>query len=343
MKLHCSLVSHLKFITATGVLALLAACGGSDSASSAAPSAKLLGGKMLAAVATPPAPANIRMHFHRAAGDASQWGVYSWDGPVNPSPGWISGRFMMTQGDDFGGYVDIPVNTAKSAIWFLVTDGSGNKNCGTDQSANFSPDIAGNGQEVWMLEGDCTVYSAPPAISYGNLNNASAHWLSASTLAWPGAAAGGNYRLYYAANGGLGSSSAGVTDAAGSAAKASGQFAVAQLDANGKMVQVTSLQMSGMLDSVFAPAAASATLGLSYDRNGVPTFRVWAPTAKSVGLKLYPDATSASTQTRAMNRDAASGVWSYSAPDASWVNRYYYTYQVQVLSRWPATRWSTTA
>ncbi|MYM98913.1 alpha-1,6-glucosidase domain-containing protein, partial [Duganella vulcania] len=123
-------------------------------------------------------------------------------------------------------------------------------------------------------------------------------------------------------------------DAAGIAAKASGQFAVAQFDAGGKLLQVTSLQMSGMLDSVFAPAAANATLGLSYDRAGVPTFRVWAPTAKSVSLQLYPDATSASTQTRAMSRDAASGIWSYTAPDASWVNRYYYTYQVRVLSRW---------
>ncbi|WP_254504513.1 alpha-1,6-glucosidase domain-containing protein, partial [Duganella vulcania] len=123
-------------------------------------------------------------------------------------------------------------------------------------------------------------------------------------------------------------------DAAGIAAKASGQFAVARFDAGGKLLQVTSLQISGMLDSVFAPAAANATLGLSYDRAGAPTFRVWAPTAKSVSLQLYPDATSASTQSRAMTRDAASGVWSYTAPDASWVNRYYYTYQVRVLSRW---------
>ncbi|MYM97042.1 pullulanase-associated domain-containing protein, partial [Duganella vulcania] len=220
MKLHCSLVSQLKCITATGVLALLAACGGNDSASTAAPANKLLASMMVAAA--PPAPASIRMHFHRAAGDASQWGVYSWDGPVNPSAGWITGRFMMTQGDDFGGYVDIPVNTAKSAIWFLVTDGSGNKNCGSDQSANFTPDIASKGQEVWMLEGDCTVYSAPPTISYGNLNNASAHWLSAATLAWPGAPAGGSYKLYYAANGGLGSDAGGVTGADGSIALATG-------------------------------------------------------------------------------------------------------------------------
>ncbi|CAN7260574.1 pullulanase-type alpha-1,6-glucosidase [Duganella sp. LjRoot269] len=371
MELRCSLVSHLKVMAAAGMLAALAACGGGDTqGGAAAPAAKLLGGRVVMAAATPVAAGNIRMHYHRAQNDASQWGVYSWDGPVNPSPAWISGRFMMTQSDDFGGYVDIPVDTAKSAIWFLVTDGSGNKNCGNDQSAGFNANIGSAGQEVWMLEADCTVYSTQPALTFGNLNNASAHWLAADTLAWPGVPAGGaSYTLYYAANGGLGSGVAGVSgadgsialtaaalpaalrqkyphlagataltmsaaDAAGIAAKASGQFAVAQFDAAGKLLQVTSLQMSGMLDSVFAGAAASTTLGVSFERNGAPTFRVWAPTAKSVSLNLYPDATSASTVTRAMTRNAASGVWSYTAPDASWVNRYYYTYNVQVLSRW---------
>ena len=42
--------------------------------------------------------------------------------------------------------------------------------------------IATVGQQVWMLEGDCTVYTAEPAISLGNLNGASAHWLSATTF-----------------------------------------------------------------------------------------------------------------------------------------------------------------
>ena len=59
-----------------------------------------------------------------------------------------------------------------------------------------------------------------------------------------------------------------------------------------------------------------------------------APTAKAVSLVLYPDANSASNGTVAMTRNAASGVWSYTAPDANWVNRYYYNYNVQVLSRW---------
>jgi pullulanase-type alpha-1,6-glucosidase len=311
------------------------------------------------------------MHYHRAQNDTAQWGIYAWDGPVTPSSTWITDRFMMTQSDSFGGYADIPVNTSKSAIWFLLTDGSGNKNCGSDQSAAFNSNIASAGQEVWMLEGDCTVYASQPAVSYGNLNSASAHWLNATTLAWPGApASGASYTLYYAANGGLGSGPDGVTgadgsialssasalpaalqqkyphlasatalsmsasDAAGIATKASSQFAIAQFDANGKLVLVTSLQLSGMLDSVFAGAANNATLGVSFERNGAPTFRVWAPTAKSVRLNLYADASSASTLNRAMTRNAASGIWSYTAPDASWVNRYYYTYNVQVLSRW---------
>ncbi|WP_229262335.1 pullulanase-type alpha-1,6-glucosidase [Duganella guangzhouensis] len=369
----------MKFMLAVAALTSLAACGGGGSDTDAAtptPKASTLAavslqGSVSALAATPVAAGNIRMHYHRAQGDTAQWGVYSWDGPVTPSSAWITDRFMMTQSDSFGGYVDIPINTSKSAIWFLVTDGSGNKNCGNDQSATFNSYIATAGQEIWMLEGDCTVYNSQPAISYGNLNNASAHWLDNATLAWPGVpASGASYRLYYAANGGLGSAPEGVTGADGSialsasatlpaalltkyphlagatalsmsssdaatiAAKASNQFAVAQFNASGQIVQVTSLQIAGMLDSVFASSAASATLGLSFERNGAPTFRLWAPTAKSVSLSLYPDASSASTVTRAMTKNAASGVWSYTAPDASWINRYYYTYNVQVLSRW---------
>jgi pullulanase/glycogen debranching enzyme len=379
MELNCSLVSRLKFALATGTLAALAACGGGGAADTQAPAAKALGGRTPQGAATtiassPVAAGNIRMHFHRTQGDAAQWGVYSWDGPLNPSSAWITDRFMMSQSDNFGGYVDIPVNTGKSAIWFLVTDGSGNKNCGNDQSANFNSNITSAGQEVWLLEGDCTVYNTQPAISFGNLNSANVHWLTASTFAWPGVpVSGASYKLYYAANGGLGSGVDGISGADGSialtsaaslpsalqqkyphlasatalsmsssdaatiAAKASNQFAIAQFDSTGKLVQVTSLQLSGMLDSVFAGAAANATLGVSYAQRGTvgaPTFRVWAPTAKSVSLNLYPDANAAIAVTRAMTRDAASGVWSYTAPDASWVNRYYYTYNVQVLSRW---------
>jgi len=372
MKIGSSLISRFGI----GVLlaSLLAACGGgaSDPQQAAAAPLRLASAVTSTSTAAPVAPGNIRMHFHRVQGDESQWGVYSWDGPQQPSPAWITGRFMFANSDAFGGYVDIPLIAGKSAIAFLVTDGSGNKNCGADQHADLAADVMAHGQEVWMLEGDCTVYASQPALSYGNLATAKAHWLSAAMLAWPGAPAGATYRLYYATNGGMSASpdaAAGLagadgslalqpatlpdtlrqkfphlagatalrladTDAARVAGLASAQFAIAQFDTGGNLVQVTSLQQAGMLDDLFSARAGTAQLGLSFDRQGVPTFRVWAPTARSVRLDVYASANAAGATSVAMTPDAASGVWTYTAPNAAWTNKAYYTYTVQVLSRW---------
>jgi pullulanase/glycogen debranching enzyme len=371
-----SLTSRLRLAAALCASILIGGCGAGDAGSSAVQqggAANRLLAQGPTASAAPVAPGSIRMHFHRVQNDAAQWGVYSWDGPQQPSSAWITDRFMFTGTDSFGGYVDIPLAAGKSAIWFLVTDGTGFKNCGADQGAKLNADVYTKGQEVWLLEGDCTIYGSAPALSYGNLGAASAHWLSATTLAWPGVpASSASYKLFYAANGGLGATPdattglagaegsfdlmpaslseairgkyphlAGATglqlsaaDAVKAAQQASGQFAIAQYDGAGNLVQVTSLQMAGMLDEVFAAAASRAELGVTFDRAGVPTFRVWAPTAKSVAVNVYADANGSAAATYPMAKDAASGVWRYTAPDAAWTNRAYYTYTVKVLSRW---------
>jgi pullulanase len=377
MTIRRSLTSRLRFAAAVCVSAFLAGgvvgCGAGDTTQQASASGTRLLAQAPTASATPVAPGSIRMHFHRVQNDAAQWGVYSWDGPQHPSSAWITDRFMFANTDAFGGYVDIPLAAGKSAIWFLVTDGTGFKNCGNDQHADLNADLASKGQEIWLLEGDCSVYNSQPALSYGNLAGASAHWLSATTLAWPGVpASGAGYKLFYASNAGLSATPDAATGLAGAdgsftltaaplsdairqkyphlagatglqlaapdavkiAQLASSQFAIAQYDGGGNLVQVTSLQMAGMLDDVFATRAAEAELGLSFNLLGMPTFRVWAPTAKSVALNLYASATDASATTVAMTRDAASGVWSYTSPNVLLANRAYYTYTVQVLSRW---------
>jgi len=366
-----SLTSWSGWLAAASDIALAGCGAGADDPSrqgSASASRQLAVTASAGADAPAVAAGTIRMHYHRIQGDSAQWGVYSWDGPRTPSAAWITDRFMFSASDSFGGYVDIPLAAGKSAIAFLVTDGSGNKSCANDQQAALNADIATRGQEIWMQEGDCTVYAAPPVLKLGNLAGASAHWLTATTLAWPGAPAAGSYKLFYAANGGLAFTSAGTSgvdasfdlslaplpdalrakyphlagatglrladkDAARLAALASGQFAIAQYDAAGNLVQATSLQNAGMLDEVFASRARDAELGVSFKRN-VPTFRVWAPTAKSVALNVYAGASAASATTVPMTRDPASGVWSYTAPNNSWTNRAYYTYTVNVLSRW---------
>jgi pullulanase/glycogen debranching enzyme len=364
------LISRLGVAVATCASLLLAGCGAGEASQQGTQS----GTRLLAATAaaTAVAPGSIRMHFHRVQNDTAQWGVYSWDGPQHPSSAWITDRFMFANSDGFGGYVDIPLAAGKSAISFLVTDGSGSKNCGADQHADLNADVVTKGQEVWMLEGDCTVYATQPALSFGNLAFANAQWLTRTTLAWPGVPTGGRYKLFYAANGGLAPTAGGTLGLAGAeqafdvtpaalpdairrkyphlagatglrlsdadadkvAAMVSGQFAIAQYDGGGNLVQVTSLQTAGLLDDLYAAKATQAQLGVSFDAKGLATFRVWAPTAKSVALNLYAGANAATATTVPMTRDATSGVWRYTSADPQLANRAYYTYTVQVLSRW---------
>lgn len=319
--------------------------------------------------ATPLAAGTLRVHFHRIQNDAGKWGVFSWEGPKVPSKEWIKDRFIFTQTDSFGAYVDIPLDTSKSAIKFLVTDGDGNKNCGSDQSKNFRSDIASKGQEVWMVEGSCDVSDTPPSISVANFLDSKAHWLNQSTIAWPAVPSSGSYKLYFAANAGIAASGNTITGADGSftlsvesaglsstlqnkyphlksstalkladadlasvKSKLKGQVVIAQFDGS-KLVQATSLQMAGVLDDVYA-GAANGKLGLSFDANNVPSFKLWAPTAKSVKLNLYADASSDSKTSVDMVEDTATGIWSYTAPDARSTNTAFYTFSVNVFSRW---------
>jgi pullulanase len=202
------------------------------------------------------------------------------------------------------------------------------------------------------------------------LGSAQAIWLNATTIVWPNVDTTHTYKLYYSASANL---SAGTNDIAGednvggvaltagtlsaslqnafpqyasataltlptmTAAQISSlltdQLAVVQYSgstpANG-----TEVQIGAVLDNQYGSAAGGATLGVSFNpATDVPTFQVWAPTATSVQLNLYPTAGAASPIVFAMTENSGSGVWSYTAADASWTNVAYYTYTVSVFSR----------
>ena len=245
------------------------------------------------------------------------------------------------------------------------------KDCPNDQQVNLNADLASKGQEVWIVSGDCSVYGSEPA-RY-SIAGARAVWLTADTLLWPGAAAANTYQLLTAANGGLTAGASGITGSDGSyaltvdsggfaglpaalrarypqyngatvlklstplsasqlASALTGQAALTQ-SSSGKIVDGTQLQLAPVLDAVYAGGAQSATLGVSFS-SSVPTFAVWAPTAKSVKLNVYDSATATSpSSTVAMAMDSGSGVWRYTAPDSSWTNQKYYSYTVQVHVR----------
>ena len=180
--------------------ALLAGCGGGGGSTSSTPTPT--------PVASIPAK-TLRMHFHRTQKDEASWGVYAFEGPAKPSAAWIKDRFLFTQSDSFGGYVDIALDSTKTTVKFLVTDGDGSKNCGNDQALPIAANIASTGQEVWMLEGSCTISDKVLPITLANFSDAKALWLDKTTLAWPGVPATGSYKMVYAANGNI------TVDAAG--------------------------------------------------------------------------------------------------------------------------------
>ena len=91
----------------------------------------------------------------------------------------------------------------------------------------------------------------------------------------------------------------------------------------------TGVQIPGVLDDVYANDAA---LGPTFSV-GLPTLRVWAPTAHSVKLRLYDSPTGDAYSTVPMTRNDATGVWSATGP-RDWQGLYY-VYEVEVWQ--PAT------
>jgi pullulanase len=103
------------------------------------------------------------------------------------------------------------------------------------------------------------------------------------------------------------------------------QLAVVAFNQEGKVIDATSVQIPGVLDDLYA---YSGPLGVEISA-GVPTLRVWAPTARSVNLQLFPDASSPEEQVLPLTLDPITGVWSITG-EAGWLNKYY-LYDVEVF------------
>ncbi len=208
-----------------------------------------------------------------------------------------------------------------------------------------------------------SVAPGAPFTPPGNLAELRARWVAADTVAWDVPLEEGYaYALSYALNGGMHPGFTGiegadgaitlVVDAAGmgedvlakfphvagqAALRISetdlalvpemlrGQLAVSVSDAAGNLVDVTSVQIPGVLDDLYT---YDGSLGVVL-ADGVPALKVWAPTAQNVALLLFDDSGRNTEPTRhEMSRDDASGVWRVNgSPD--WLGKFY-LYEVTV-------------
>ena len=126
------------------------------------------------------------------------------------------------------------------------------------------------------------------------------------------------------------------------AAALKGQVAVSSIATDGSLKYVTSVQTAGVLDDLFFFPGALGVIFPSRDgedsRNLNPChgdeilFRVWAPTAQSLNVQLFNQASdSAPAQTPAMHEN--NGAWS-ACVNSNWSNKYYlYDLRVYVPSQ----------
>ena len=173
---------------------------------------------------------------------------------------------------------------------------------------------------------------------------ARAHWVTADTIAWPrdlvdADAADLTFSLHHSPTGGLGLADGEVTDGdalpltydpAGLPADVTATFpalagyAALHVDPSdaAELLQgelrvlaatdegpaaFTGVQIPGVVDDLYADAAADADLGVTWDGD-VPSFALWAPTAQDVDLLLWTGATSAAPQ-RVPAARGSDGVW----------------------------------
>jgi pullulanase len=99
-------------------------------------------------------------------------------------------------------------------------------------------------------------------------------------------------------------------------------------DDRNNLLAATGVQIAGVLDDLFAPAAGEQ-LGPTW-KDATLWLAVWAPTARSVTLKLYDTASGSPHQLVPMRRDDTTGIWSVTG-HPSWQGRYY-TYLVSVYA-----------
>ena len=256
-------------------------------------------------------------------------------------------------------------------IIHIGTDDAG-KDPGPDMQMPLSQDDPDFARMNWVFSGNANVYEFP-IVSLGvSIQGAAAHWLTANTFVWntPVADTAPVVKLFYSTDASLtvnnsdeieGGSSIELTPVAAddsltqlvphlanaavfsanftaeqAKAMAKNQLALAAYNSDNELISASYVQVAKVLDDLYASgdnSALDAQLGVRYNGNDV-SVAVWAPTARSVKLKLY-NASKAATATHNMTADATTGVWRYNGSRSA-LDRQFYRFEVEVYH--PLTR-----
>ncbi|HDN9826169.1 TPA: pullulanase-type alpha-1,6-glucosidase [Aeromonas salmonicida] len=271
--------------------------------------------------------------------------------------GWDDKANTPTAVDSFGPSWVVPLAKLEGCINFIARNGDLANLTGADMKVVFSdhPD-----RTVAIVAGKSEVFDsrADAFTAAFGVAGASAHLIDGNTLIWQGGKDKPHVRLYYTESGTIKANAEGVfdfpylsltatsltaeqqakyphlKDAAAFALPSGkdlkpllkGELVAIGTDADGILQGATLVQSAGALDALYAEEATKLAYGAIVEGGNV-TFRLWAPTAKSVKLALFDEQHKALGE-RTMTQDDASGSWSVQG--GSELVGKFYRYDIQV-------------
>lgn len=271
--------------------------------------------------------------------------------------GWDDKANTPAAVDGFGPSWVVPLSKVEGCINFIARNGDLANLTGSDMKVVFSdhPD-----RTVAIVAGKNEIFGsrAEAFTAAFGVAGASAHLIDGNTLIWQGGKDKPHVRLYYTESGTIKANAEGVfdfpyitltptsltaeqqakyphlKDAAAFALPAGkdlkpllkGELVAIGTDAEGILQGATLVQSAGALDALYSEAATKLTYGAVVEGGNV-TFRLWAPTARSLKLALF-DEQHKSLGERTMTLDEASGSWSVQG--GSELVGKFYRYDIQV-------------
>ncbi|MBL0561725.1 pullulanase-type alpha-1,6-glucosidase [Aeromonas hydrophila] len=271
--------------------------------------------------------------------------------------GWDDKVNTPAAADGFGPSWVVPLSKLEGCINFIARNGDLANLTGSDMKVVFSdhPD-----RTVAIVAGKNEIFGsrAEAFTAAFGVAGASAHLIDGNTLIWQGGKDKPHVRLYYTESGTIKANAEGVfdfpyitlaptsltaeqqakyphlKDAAAFALPAGkdlkpllkGELVAIGTDADGILQGATLVQSAGALDALYSEVATKLTYGAVVEGGNV-TFRLWAPTARSVKLALF-DGQHKPLGERTMTLDEASGSWSVQG--GSELVGKFYRYDIQV-------------
>ncbi|MCU0968055.1 MAG: DUF3372 domain-containing protein [Rubrivivax sp.] len=337
----------------------------------------------------------VRVHYQRLDGQYQNWGVHIWatsgldvsrlPAPTQPRIDVWTDALAFSEFDGYAELADevvfdIPVlnpqgDANRTSLEFIIhgkpPGGDPNDKDGRNDNIRVTYaalSIAGKVGEIWLVQGDPTVYTSKPDLRKASTRDARAYWLSRTLIQMPKGGVSGTWKLYHSASGQIkAEKDAPVQGAEGSitldvyggtvppavadrfrfvepgvvlqvraadrpriAELLRSQLVLVQENAAGEVQNATTAQLPGVLDDLYAAAGGVDDLGVTLS-GGSTRFKVWAPTAQKVSVALYDESTGNASALWPAEFDPATGTWSVSASGD--LSGKYYRYVVEVFAR----------